>query len=123
MYFNDPTLYGATLPFEKEFPLRSSFVGNTPFMGFPWQNYNKFTPQAFTPWMGYNVPQFNTPPWMGFNTPQFPTPWMGFGAPQFNTPVNYPFFHQGAFNPFVETGFNRPLHNYNLPIQHRPFPY
>jgi hypothetical protein len=140
MYFNDPTLYGATLPYEKEFPLRSPFVGNTPFTGLPWQNFNKFVPQAFTPWMGmgytppqgftpwmgYNAPPQGFTPWMGYNAPpQGHTPWMGFNAPQFNPTVPHPYLHAGAFNPFVETGLNQPSHNYNLPIQNwtRPLPF
>jgi hypothetical protein len=113
MFWNDPHLYGATLPY-KEIPTPYQ----TPFMGsgYPqWQNLPRFVPPIY----GFN-PYFRMPqvPFPTFNTP------IGFkpfdpNVPRYDLPqVPYqPFFNQMAFKPW-----ERNIPQYDLPqVPHQPF--
>lgn len=90
MYFNDPSLYGATLP-QREFttPFVHSYgqwqnlpYTNVPWQGmsFPWQGAKSFVPPMFQqqipPYFaqGYGfMPQFGAIPFAGFQG--YGTPW------------------------------------------------
>jgi hypothetical protein len=128
MFWNDPTLYSATLPYKDPYkelgtvpppypffnPYIPKFVPPT-FGALPYDV--RFDPRMFVqPWMQapmfmpfiqpYNIP-FMQP--QGF-TPPYNIPFM---QPQgFTPPYNIPFVQPQAFNPFV-----------NLPLQHFPRPF
>jgi hypothetical protein len=113
MFFHDPTLYGATLPY-KDFPIQQfgiqpPMIPPTPFLPLnftPWQNRFVVPPTfGFPPQYQYNVPphQYNVPP---FPFPQFFDPrynFQQFGAAPFVPPTPNPFFQN--------------LYGMNLPTQ------
>lgn len=130
MFWCDPKLYGADLPY-REFrnPVQSPFMGPIS----PWQNMPRFLPPEYygTAPQLFNVPTaFNVPPM--FNTlPMLNVPPMFNTLPMFNVPPTYdvppmynippiafsPQFRGPAFNPFVQpqTTMNLPLHNLYRP--------
>ena len=115
MFWNDPTLYGATLPF-KDIPGKDPFFGPppAPWMNVPWTN---------TPWM--NVPRA-VPPAYGFFPPTMPlrpNPLFNY-LPQtftpFNDPTAYlPYAPPTAFHPYtLPYGVTPAIYNF-----YRPFPF
>jgi hypothetical protein len=107
MFWNDPNLYTATLPY-KEFGTFPGFPGVIPntFPGaFPPKEFGAmqtpFMPQLFTPWQ--NFPRFVPP-----------TP---FGILPYWDP-------RMLFNPYIQTqGFYPYVQPYNVNPLHRPFIY
>lgn len=97
MYFNDPSLYGATLP-QREFTMpfvpptfaqwQNLPYANIPWQGLnvPWQGYKGFVPQMFQQQIpphfgiGQHYGQFGAIPYAGFQG--------NYGMP-FNMPVNW----------------------------------
>ena len=102
MFWNDPNLYGATLPY-KDFPMQTPWVG--PMFG--QHTLPRFVPPTFgfTPMV---------PPTFGF-APQFP---QTYGFMPYNL-YNMPQVPPMGLNPFVRPfeltqpfyGWNRPLTN------------
>ena len=101
MFWNDPTLYGATLPYKE-----SNIPMQTPFMGqvLPqWQNVPRFVPPPV-----YN---YNPNPFFGFHPGLTPTPFMQTWIDplrRFDTPYLRP-FDMPAFNPYTFYNVYRPF--------------
>lgn len=57
MFWNDPMLYGATMPY-KDFPMQTPFFGQQQMLPHT-MNVPRFIPPnyGFTPFYNYNVPQ------------------------------------------------------------------
>jgi len=103
MFWSDPTLYGATLPYKDP-----NFPAQTPFMGqvLPqWQNVPRFVPPPV-----YN---YNPNPFFGFHPQLTPTPYMQTWIDplrRFDTPYLRPFEMQmQAFNPYTFYNVPRPF--------------
>lgn len=101
MFWSDPSLYGATLPYkDPNIPMQ------TPFMGpaLPqWQNVPRFVPPPV-----YN---YNPNPFFGFHPGLTPTPFMQTWIDplrRFDTPYLRPFEMQ-AFNPYTFYNVVRPF--------------
>lgn len=91
MFWNDPTLYGASFPYkELNTQVQSPFLGP---VFTPWQNMSRYVPPIY----GFNQPFFNVPT-LGIH-PQFQNPYLN----QF--PINQPIMQhlpvgQGFVQPF-----------------------
>ena len=143
MFWNDPSLYGATLPYKEfgMFPHREFGTVPTQFMPTtfnPWQNIPRFTPPVYGTLPFFDVrfcdPRMFVQPWLQtpqvnpyvqpYNTPFMQTPQINpfmqtqFGQiPQINPFMQTPFAHVPQFNPLVQPfNLNLPLHN-----PYRPF--
>jgi hypothetical protein len=95
MFWNEPILYGATLPF-KDVPLQTPWAGMFPQHNIPRylpQNYGFTTPLNYN----YNVPQFQ-------QIPQIP---------QVNPFMQVPQVPQMGFTPFVRPEWNQPFYGFN----------
>jgi hypothetical protein len=113
MFWNDPSLYGATLPYKEigTFPYKEFGTVPMPFMGptfNPWQTFPRFVPPVYGTLPYYFDPRMFVQPWM--QTPQI-NPFM--------QPLTTPFAQIPPITPFV------PPFNVNLPLHnlYRPFPY
>jgi len=119
MLFNDPTLYGATLP-QREIPVNAPFANpylaqwqNLPFQNVQWQNFQKFIPQ--THGMVPPVPQgYGMLPPVPQGYGMIPPVPQGYGmippVPQ-GYGVTQPFCGappQTAFNPYLQGSFYNP---------------
>ncbi len=103
MFWNDPNLYGATLPY-KDFPVQAP-LGFTPF-----DQFRRVVPQpiGFMPQPFGFLPQTHgfLPPNYGFIPPYY-------GVPQTFDPMLLP----KNINPYVQPlGFQSPLYNFYRPI-------
>lgn len=116
MFWNDPTLYGATFPYKDiNLPVQTPFLGSV----LPWQ---KFVPPVYGMQLPYmtehmNFPYKETPlqtPYITPNYPYFPQPFYGVQQP-FNYP-QIPFNYFQPQFPFVQPFMNLPLQTW-----HRPF--
>jgi hypothetical protein len=113
MFWNDPILYGATLPYRdiKDINVPTPFVGST----LPWQQIPRLVPQFY----GFQppFPYFQQFPQMGVN-PFLPTQF-----PQMINPYLHTQFPQ-MINPFVPAQGHTPFlpFNVNLP-PYRPFTF
>lgn len=100
MYWNDPTLYGATLP-QREIPIQA-----TPWFS-QWQNVPRMMPTVpFGQPFGQTMPQQFAPPMVP------PVP--------FNVPFNFNIPQMG-YNAFPFHQFQTFLPNTYLPNLYRPF--
>lgn len=115
MFWNDPNMYGATLPY-REFPFtpyREFGTVTPPFTGHtftPWQTTPRFIPQNFYGMQPVFDPRFQDPRLLYGQWNQTPF-----------TPVNQP-----LLNPFFNTQLNPFLHtqNLNIPLNYyRPYIY
>ena len=116
MFWSDPTLYGATLPYkESNIPMQPPFMGQV----LPqWQNVPRFVPPPV-----YN---YNPNPFFGFHPGLTPTPYMQapyMQTPYMQTPYMQPWidplrrfdapylrpFEMQAFNPYTFFNVVRPF--------------
>lgn len=112
MFWNEPSLYGATFPF-RDIPVQNPMLGQ---FAPAWQNVPRFIPPVY----GLNQPFFNIPP-MHLNIPQ-----MHLNVPQ--VPLNVPPMHVNPLiysqiaQPFVRP-FDVPQMRWDLPLHnlYRPF--
>jgi hypothetical protein len=127
MYFNDPTLYGATLP-ARDVPINVPFMSPyfaqwqaAPWQMMPWQGYQPL--QGYPQWQGYPryVPsalQHLIPPYIQQSLPGCIQPAMpftqghGYGQPFFTSPF------ATVFNPYGQSFCNTPFYGWQKPLSY-----
>ncbi|HXV76846.1 MAG TPA: hypothetical protein VD788_11080 [Candidatus Polarisedimenticolaceae bacterium] len=101
MFWNEPSLYGASFPYrDVTTPVQHPLMGVT---GLPWQQFPRFVPPIY----GFNQPFFNMP--IG-NTPMV-------------NPMIYPQFANPFLRPFDVPQMRFDVPRWDLPLHnlYRPF--
>jgi hypothetical protein len=107
MFWNDPTLYGATFPGKEFGTLPMPFAGAS------------YYPRPFYGTLPQVDPRMFVQPWIqNPGMTPFIQPWMQSPVTPFIQPYLNPFVQTQAFTPFIPYNLNLPLHNVV-----RPFPY
>ena len=120
MFWNDPILYGATLPY-RDINVQQPFMGTM-----PWQNFQtapKFPPQFAPQFYGFqppiqHIPQMGVNPFLPPQAPVQHIPQMGVN-PFLPTQVPQmfnPYLQTQGINPFVPFNVNLPQYNWCRPL-------